>query len=177
MLTLNHTITPTRTAKAGLPQVSRPAPAERLVDWDFPPLVERLVEKHELAEADAQQLFADLKKFLVVCSLRRPQDPQLSPPERIDLAWHEFILFTQVYWAFCQELCGRYIHHTPYTHVERMAMQEAGTAGDGVRRAIEAAKARFGTLSRNWAALPSATGDCEACAPSTACGMNDPSCW
>jgi len=38
---------------------------------------------------------------------------QLTPSSRVDLAWHEFILFTRVYIEFCEQNFGRYIHHEP----------------------------------------------------------------
>ena len=37
----------------------------------------------------------------------------LSPSISVDLAWHEFILCTRAYAAFCQQHFGRMMHHDP----------------------------------------------------------------
>ena len=37
----------------------------------------------------------------------------LTPPQRVDLVWHEFILFTRTYERFCKDTFGRFVHHTP----------------------------------------------------------------
>ncbi|MEO0794093.1 MAG: hypothetical protein AAFX93_02970 [Verrucomicrobiota bacterium] len=37
----------------------------------------------------------------------------LTPSLRVDLVWHEFILFTREYARFCEEQFGHFIHHTP----------------------------------------------------------------
>ena len=41
------------------------------------------------------------------------QQVVLTPSHRVDLAWHEFILFTRTYIRFCDDHFGRYIHHQP----------------------------------------------------------------
>jgi hypothetical protein len=46
---------------------------------------------------------------------------QTAPSQRIDLAWHEFILFTKDYQAFCLNYFGRFIHHVPTPRVHRLA--------------------------------------------------------
>ncbi len=38
---------------------------------------------------------------------------KLTPSNRVDLAWHEFILCTKAYWEFCDATFGRTIHHYP----------------------------------------------------------------
>lgn len=37
----------------------------------------------------------------------------LTPSHSVDLAWHEFILCTRTYGAFCRRYFGRMIHHQP----------------------------------------------------------------
>jgi hypothetical protein len=38
----------------------------------------------------------------------------LGMPSRVvDIAWHEMILMTRVYHAFCDRAFGRYLHHSP----------------------------------------------------------------
>ena len=35
------------------------------------------------------------------------------PSEVVDELWHEFILYTRDYHAFCSKAFGRFLHHTP----------------------------------------------------------------
>jgi len=35
------------------------------------------------------------------------------PSQVVDVAWHDFILFTRKYESFCQQALGRFLHHTP----------------------------------------------------------------
>lgn len=62
------------------------------------------------------------------------------PSQVVDVAWHEFILFTRDYAAFCDKAFGRFLHHTP---AEAMASQQQ--AGDGIRRAWRLACLLAGT--------------------------------
>jgi hypothetical protein len=51
-----------------------------------------------------------VKSFLYDC---HRSDVPLSPSERVDEGWHNFILFTKDYADFCQSNFGHFIHHTP----------------------------------------------------------------
>lgn len=75
-----------------------------------PVLTDKIAASTQLSADLVPDLFADTLRFLhlaVTCN-----EP-LTPPIVIDLAWHEFILFTRLYAAFCQEHWGRFIHHNP----------------------------------------------------------------
>ncbi|HBJ37276.1 MAG TPA: hypothetical protein DDZ51_21490 [Planctomycetaceae bacterium] len=66
---------------------------------------------------EARLGFAETLKFLSLVA--RHADLTLTPAHRVDLVWHEFILFTRLYGDFCQEQFGKFIHHTPSgTHKE-----------------------------------------------------------
>lgn len=56
------------------------------------------------------ELLLELIRFLDLIHL---SNEKLSPPHIVDLAWHEFILFTRYYEQFCNKHYGRFIHHTP----------------------------------------------------------------
>ncbi len=43
----------------------------------------------------------------------RQEGRSACPRERSTSAWHEFILLTRDYHAFCEEAFGRYVHHSP----------------------------------------------------------------
>ncbi|MDJ1136202.1 glycine-rich domain-containing protein [Streptomyces iconiensis] len=40
-------------------------------------------------------------------------DAPLSPSPLVDVFWHAFILRTQQYAEFCEQVAGRFIHHNP----------------------------------------------------------------
>ncbi|MEX5712747.1 hypothetical protein AB1484_31920 [Parafrankia sp. FMc6] len=56
----------------------------------------------------------------------------LVPSRLVDVGWHAFLLHTREYAAYCDQIAGRFIHHTP-----------AGTADEPV----DAASARDRTLT------------------------------
>jgi hypothetical protein len=69
--------------------------------------------------AQIDRVLDGLRAFFLAClaaqSGGRP-GPQLGMPSKaVDEAWHEFILMTREYAAFCQKAFpfGRYLHHTP----------------------------------------------------------------
>lgn len=47
----------------------------------------------------------------------------LTPSHRVDLVWHELILFTRSYARFCEQQFGRFIHHQPSSEHEKNAGQ------------------------------------------------------
>lgn len=66
-----------------------------------------ICEKHNLNTDD---LISEMLKFLNLIHVHKTA---LSPSLLVDLAWHEFILFTRYYDEFCQSNFNRFIHHTP----------------------------------------------------------------
>jgi len=61
-------------------------------------------------EITSDQLLTELIKYLVITN---ENNKTTSPSYLVDLAWHEFILFTKYYHLFCTENFGKFIHHTP----------------------------------------------------------------
>lgn len=90
--------------------------AQDMLSYQHPDLVKRLGRKLKLAPEEAEELFVDLKRFLLACVVA--PGPH-TPDARIDAAWHEFILFTRDYARFCTEFAGRFIHHRPLPEAER----------------------------------------------------------
>lgn len=73
-------------------------------------VVARYAKENKLSLETAQVHFEECKKFLYLCSI---SDVALSPSERIDKVWHEFIMFTRDYQNFCKDVLGSFIHHVP----------------------------------------------------------------
>lgn len=75
------------------------------------PLIEDKISdicvKHNVS---SEELLIELVRFL---DLIHNTNQKLSPSYVVDLAWHEFILFTRFYNQFCYKHYNRFIHHTP----------------------------------------------------------------
>lgn len=71
------------------------------------------------------------------------------PSQVIDLAWHEFILFTREYEQFCKQGFGHFLHHTPAE-----AMKSATVAQEGIKRAWRIACYREGINPQKPTKLP-----------------------
>ena len=63
-----------------------------------------------LRSGDAESLSRELEKFLWLCA---NTSRRLAPSPAIDGIWHDFILHTRDYEAFCLQNFGRFIHHVP----------------------------------------------------------------
>lgn len=157
---------------------------QRLMAWEFEPLVDRLVEKEGFSEPDAREVFGNVKQFLYLgYRCEGLPSARMAPPESIDKAWHAFILFTRVYARFCHEHFGVFMHHTPFTRTQREAMRADGQGLRLLKATVAGAQDAFGSLGRFW--MPQVlridasrfASDCEGCSGSTNCGGNDPSCW
>jgi hypothetical protein len=59
---------------------------------------------------ECELALTEVIKFLLLAA---ESQTQLTPSTRIDLAWHEFILFTRTYLKFCEQTLGKMIHHEP----------------------------------------------------------------
>ena len=90
------------------------ARAQFIRSYAFPPgLLDRLgVRWPELAEKDRYLVMRGLRKFFLAY-LNGGLKPVSMPSQVADDLWHEFILYTRHYQAFCQQAFGRFLHHTP----------------------------------------------------------------
>jgi hypothetical protein len=73
-------------------------------------LIDRFCRENEVPDVVAREQFRETLKFLVICALER--DRHYSPGPEVDKMWHEFLLFSRDYFAFC-EMLGGYLHHQP----------------------------------------------------------------
>lgn len=83
--------------------------------FEAPFLIEKLVKDHVVESADeARALFRELKRYLVLTAV----DPTVTWAMyslRVDQIWHQFILFTRQYIAYCHQYFDKYIQHAPST--------------------------------------------------------------
>lgn len=85
-------------------------------------IVRRIARDHHVRRATAERWFQELDKFLNICAFA--EEP-VSPPPRVDKAWHTFILFTRDYASYCASRHGIFIHHDPYEKGDRQAYERA----------------------------------------------------
>lgn len=135
-----------------------PVNKDRILEYRFNPLIERMIDKFGWDVVVAESVFEDMKKFLYLCTI---SDEPVCPSPTIDEMWHNFILFTQDYRQFCDTCAGGFIHHRPHRR------GEPGSKGDGAFKTLQLANEIFGPLSNNWKFAPH---------ESTGCGGTDCDC-
>lgn len=118
-----------------------------------------LVHKLEAAcEVDAAGALAGLTEVLRFLDLCADAGRALTPSPRVDDAWHEFVLCTRQYAAYCDRHFGRFVHHDPGGSDEDNRRQ--------FRETLHAYGKRFGQPDVAWwgkAAEQIPTADCGGC--------------
>ena len=66
-----------------------------------------------------------LKKFFIINNMANKQSVAM-PSQAVDLAWHEFILYTKAYSDFSKKGIGRFLHHTPTEAMSSPTIAELG---------------------------------------------------
>lgn len=76
-------------------------------------LYEKLRQRRpELSLKDCQLVGNALRQFFLA-HLKSGRRYVSMPSQVVDDLWHEFILYTRHYDAFCRQAFGRFLHHTP----------------------------------------------------------------
>jgi hypothetical protein len=128
----------------------RTARAQFIDDYRFPPGVRQRVLKRypHLTDEQLDLVFRALRDYFHLC--RKARRRLLAMPSQVvDVAWHEFILFTRNYQAFCSRSLGRFLHHTPTE-----AMPDRTVATEGIKRTWRLACLREGIDPKAATALP-----------------------
>lgn len=87
-------------------------------------------------EDQVHLIFRALRDYFWMCNKGKRRMVAM-PSQVVDDAWHEFILFTRSYKAFCNKALGRFLHHTPTE-----AMSTPTLAQEGIKRAWRLACAK-----------------------------------
>jgi hypothetical protein len=78
-----------------------------------PGLFEKLRKRHpHLTLKDCQLVAHGLRQYFLT-HLKSGRRHVSMPSQVVDDLWHEFILYTKNYDAFCRKAFGRFFHHTP----------------------------------------------------------------
>jgi hypothetical protein len=75
-----------------------------------PRFVAKLATENKWTWERAGSVVFEYRRFLVL-AITMPDG--VSPPPDIDEAWHLHILHTRAYQRFCEQVAGRFLHHTP----------------------------------------------------------------
>ena len=104
--------------------------AEFIRTYRWPPgLLDRL-EKHRsgLERKDSALVSRGLRQFFIAYLMSGKR--YVSMPSQVaDDLWHEFILYTREYDAFCRRAFGGFLHHTP-----AVVLSEHRQGNEGLRR-------------------------------------------
>jgi hypothetical protein len=124
--------------------------AAYLAAFRFPLTVARKVKAAypHLDDDQVARVLEGLREYFAICAMAGGRLVSM-PSQVVDVAWHEFILFTRAYEKFCQAALGRFLHHVPAE-----AMQAPQQAQDGIKRAWRLSCARAGIDPQAPAALP-----------------------
>ncbi|HEY5761161.1 MAG TPA: hypothetical protein VIU34_35305 [Steroidobacter sp.] len=106
------------------------ARAEFIRNYPFPlGLFDKLHAKRPSLEKKDMQLVARALRQFFLAHLKSGRQYVSMPSQVADDLWHEFILYTRNYDAFCKRAFGRFMHHTP-----AVALGEGRQNNSGLRR-------------------------------------------
>lgn len=87
----------------------------------------------QLDAAQVRQVERGLRQFFLASAMAQGRFVAM-PSKVVDAMWHEFILHTRAYEAFCRRAYGRLLHHTP-AEALAAAPDRADRNFQGLRRA------------------------------------------
>jgi hypothetical protein len=105
---------------------------EKYIDsFFFPQTVKNnILQKYpHLTTSQVNEVVKGLKEYFHLCNMAGEKFVSM-PSQVVDVAWHEFILFTKQYQLFCSKALSRFLHHVPAE-----AMLFPTNAQEGIRRA------------------------------------------
>ena len=96
---------------------------EEVLEYANSDVVYRFQKTYGVSREESEDIFMQVKKWLWLSHQHRRDgfDKGLfidQPLIVIDEMWHNFVLFTTEYFAFCKQYFGYYIHHAPATEAE-----------------------------------------------------------
>lgn len=85
-----------------------------------PEVVHRVAEKLGCSIEEAQSVFNEMLQYLAAAAVA-PVGASKAPTKDVDVAWHEFVLFTRDYLEFCRVHFGFFVHHVPTPRLSQAA--------------------------------------------------------
>jgi hypothetical protein len=80
--------------------------------YEFPPALRAKLRERLDNEYHVGRALEGLREWYLAC-LDADNEMLGMPSLVVDVAWHEMILMTRTYHAFCDRAFGHYLHHTP----------------------------------------------------------------
>lgn len=112
-------------------------------------LAQRVLEKYpHLTPEQVNTVMEGLKEYFQICHIAG-KIPVAMPSVAVDVAWHEFILFTKQYQGFCKQAIGHFLHHVPAE-----AMTTRTKAQEGIKNAWKISCVREGMSPNQAKKLP-----------------------
>jgi hypothetical protein len=104
--------------------------AEFIRTYRWPPGLLKRLEKHHpgFARKDSALVSRGLRQFFLAYLMSGKRHVSM-PSQVADDLWHEFILYTREYNAFCRRAFGGFLHHTP-----AVVLGEHRKSNEGLRR-------------------------------------------
>lgn len=104
--------------------------ARFIAGYEFPAgLDAKLARARPDLESSARaEAIEGLREWFQICRSGRRAGFLAMPSQAVDEAWHEFILFTREYVAFCARAFGGYLHHTPAEALAEPSDMDSGLA-------------------------------------------------
>jgi len=75
------------------------------------PILRERIQK--ILESDSEPAKHGLLEVLKFLFLITKTNQKLTPSQKVDLIWHEFIICTKIYHHICHTHFGRFVHHHP----------------------------------------------------------------
>jgi hypothetical protein len=86
----------------------------------------KLIEAHpKLSNRDCQLVSRALRQYFLA-HLKSNRRFVSMPSQVVDSLWHEFILYTKDYQAFCDKAFGQFMHHSPAVTLSSNAQSNEG---------------------------------------------------
>lgn len=95
--------------------------------YQFPSSLTRKISTQypHLSQNDIDLVFDALRDYFHLCNQAKYRTVSM-PSQVVDVAWHEFILYTRNYQYFCKKALGRFLHHTPAEVMRTPTQAQAG---------------------------------------------------
>ena len=81
-------------------------------NYEFPAALEAKLREKLESDYQVDVALEGLRAWYLAC-LDAPGEMLGMPSRAVDVAWHEMILMTRAYHAFCDRAFGHYLHHSP----------------------------------------------------------------
>lgn len=89
----------------------------KISNVDFDRVVKRIAKEHNFSVDESRRILNSTIDFLSLCvhasRLGHLQKNGLSPSRKVDIGWHEFLMYTKAYMKFSKSLGVPFIHHEP----------------------------------------------------------------